>query len=172
VRFTLLMASSALAASLLLSACSSGSGSSAVPGGSQVAAPMSHHGVGEMKLSAVSPLKGKNPCPSSKYLFCADITASSSGPYIEWSACTSGGSCPPTYDLNAQGVITTTKGKSTKDLSSSWSPSPGNPTYGYITEVKPQKASKKVKFIDATSACYANYPSICSNTYDVGLIPT
>lgn len=45
MRFTLLCASTALAASLVLSACSGGAGSSsAIPGGASASAPMAHHG--------------------------------------------------------------------------------------------------------------------------------
>ena len=44
MRLSVFYASAALAASLVLSACSSGSGTQAVPGGSQsMAAPMGHH---------------------------------------------------------------------------------------------------------------------------------
>jgi hypothetical protein len=164
VRFTLLFASTALAAGLLLSACSSGS-SSAIPGGSQVAAPMSHHGQAALKPYVVNPDK-KNPCPSSKYYECFDISASSSGPYVEWSSTS-------TLTINGYDMLTTVKGKSAdKKLSSDFSPDPGNPTYQYITELKPQKASTKVKFVDATYACYYLYPSVCSSTYYFGMIPT
>lgn len=169
MRFTLLSASTALAAGLLLSACSSG-GSGSLPGSSQVAAPMGHHGARMIKLIAFNP---DTKCPKKKYYLCVDISSSSSGPYVQFSECTSPSSCPPTYDLVASATITTVKGKSAKKkLSDTWSPSPGNPTYQYITELKPQKASKKPKFIDAVQACYYYYPSDCGSTYDVGLIPT
>ena len=170
MRFTLLCASTALAASLVLSACSGGSGSSsAIPGG---ATAMGHH-VAQMHLTAVSPdRKSKNPCPSSKYYFCTDVSPSSSGPYVQWAACTSGGSCPPTYDLVASNAFFTKSGKpvKAKKLSSTWYPSPGNPTYEYITDVSYGSSNGKVKVVGETAACYYYYPSICSSTFTYGVM--
>lgn len=169
MRFTLLCASTALAASLVLSACSGGSGSSsAIPGGSGSTA-MGHH-VSQMHVTAVNP-DHKNPCPSSKYLFCTTVSPSSSGPYVQWSACTSS-SCPPTYDLVATNDFITKSGKpvKAKKLSSTWYPSPGNPTYEYITDVSYGSSHGKVKVIGQTAACYYYYPSVCSYSYNYGVM--
>ncbi len=171
MRFTLLCASTALAASLVLSACSGGSGSSsAIPGG---ATAMGHH-VAQMHLTTVSPdRKSKNPCPSSKYYFCTDVSPSSSGPYVQWAACISSSSCPPTYDLVARNAFFTSQARryKAKKLSSTWYPSPGNPTYEYITDVQlwleqwqSQSSRRDV------SACYYYYPSICSSTFTYGVM--
>ena len=167
VRHTLLAAAGTLAAAFLLSACSGSGIGSAVPGGS-TASSMGHK-QSQMKLSMV----GHNSlsCPYSKYIFCMAVTASSSGPYMQWSACTTY-SCPSYYDLVATGALFKVKGKpiKTKKVSVAFDPSPGNPTYGYITEHKKQKPnSKKVKAYMATSACYYNFPSICSSTYNAGI---
>jgi hypothetical protein len=158
---------------LVLSACSGGSGSSsAIPGG---ATAMGHH-VAQMHLTAVSPdRKSKNPCPSSKYYFCTDVSPSSSGPYVQWAACTSSSSCPPTYDLVASNTFYNkpgTKVIKAKNLSSTWYPSPGNPTYEYITDSHYGSSNGKVKVLGETSACYYYYPSVCSSTFPYGVIFT
>jgi hypothetical protein len=168
VRHTLLAVAGTLTAAILLSACSGGGvGSSSVPGGGS--ATSMGHKQQMMKVTMV----GHNSltCPYSKYLFCIGVTPSNSGPYVQWSACTTY-SCPSYYDLVAVGALTKVKGKAikSKKVEQSWSPSPGNPTYQYIVEHKKQKAnSKKVKAVDATSACYYYFPSVCSYTYYIGI---
>jgi hypothetical protein len=161
VRFTLLLASSALAASLVLSACSSGSGSSTIPGGGSSVAPMGHHGI-SLHAIAMKADKAKNPCPSSKYDACFGLNYGS-GPYVEWSACYSTYDCPPTYDIVATADLTTPKDKAVKPkvMTQDWSPSPGNPTYQYITAGSKYKNGSKVRYVDATSACLYYYPSDC-----------
>jgi hypothetical protein len=163
VRLSLLLASSAVALSLALSACSGST--SAVPSGSSVSSGQMAHHLPQLKFTGIH-VDTKNPCPSSKYLFCVNLYPSSSGPYVQLY---NGGSVA----LSVYGNIVTKKGKPTKKVTQYWSPNPDQPysySYQYISETKALKASKKVKFVDQVWYCVYGTSS-CSNTYYIGIIP-
>ena len=174
MRFNLLIASSLIAAGLVLSACNSGGGSSAAPGGSQQLTSMNHQGgIGALKPIAMMNRDTKNECPSSKYLFCVDITPSSSGPYVCFSS--GGSSCggsqesPPYY---AYGIIVNDKDKPPiRRLTEYWDPFPGDPTGQYIVETKALTPSKRVRFVDQVYICYEPSGVSCGTISDIGLIP-
>jgi hypothetical protein len=131
---------------------------------------MNHHGgLGDLKPIPVMNRDTKNPCPK-KYLYCEDITPSSSGPYVcfsSGSSCSGSQKAPPYY---AYGIIVNLKHKPTGKLSEYWQPFPGDPTYQYIVETKPLKASKRVKFVDQVYICLQPSGS-CGAISDIGLIP-
>jgi hypothetical protein len=136
VRFTLLIAST-LAASLALSACSSG-GSQAIPNsGAPIAAPMSHSP--QIMLVPIGPGMQRNTtsCPSSEYVVCYDL-ASPSTFTEEWCLSTSGnctsGLLPGKWKWkNTTKVLVIKTGKPTKDITSKWSPKKGNPVDNDVT---------------------------------------
>ena len=167
VRLTFLFASTALAASLLLSGCSSGS-SQAIPGGSQSVA-MGHHAPHMVPVVAGNP----SSCPSSKYILCIDITKASGGSF---GLCIStSGNCSSGLvgDWNWSTTVTTLKGKNAKKkIHNSWDPNPGNPSTNTFTEVKKIKKSKHgtVKYVANVTACEVTDPSSCLSGA-VGLIP-
>jgi hypothetical protein len=169
VRFSLLCASSALAASLLLSACSGGS--QAVPGGSQAIAPMGHH---SLHLVAASPGNPSANCPSSLYITCIDITKASGGA-VEICISTSGNcSSGLVGDWNWKTVVTKlSTGKNAKrKIHNKWSPNPGNPSTDTFTEVRAVKPSQNgsVKYVGTLTACEVTNPSSCLSGA-IGLIP-
>ena len=127
MRLTFLFASTALAASLLLSGCSSGS-SQAIPGGSQSVA-MGHHAPHMVPVVAGNP----SSCPSSKYILCIDITKASGGSF---GLCIStSGNCSSGLvgDWNWSTTVTTLKGKNAKKkIHNSWDPNPGNPSTEHV----------------------------------------
>jgi hypothetical protein len=135
--------------------------------------PMGHVRSAHMVVYNIADNAG-NPCPSSKYLLCAGISPSSSGPQFGICISTSGNcSSGLIGDWSWSSVLTTTKGKSaSKKLSEVWSPNPGNPSDQYVTEKKKIKASKKgkVKFVDTFTACNVSDPSSCLSAA-AGLIP-
>jgi hypothetical protein len=170
VRFTLLCASTALAAGLLLSACSSGGGSQSIPGGgSQAVAPMGH---GLPHLVAMNQ-GASSGCPSSKYLVCIDISKKTPGTA---SICIStSGNCSSGLvgEWNWKTVVTNLAGKSEKKhIKNSWSPNPGNPSTDTFTEKGKVKKSKggTVKYVGNVTACEVTNPSSCLTTA-IGLIP-
>ncbi|MBV9719470.1 MAG: hypothetical protein JOZ77_09120 [Candidatus Eremiobacteraeota bacterium] len=166
MRFPLLIASSAIAASLVLGACSGGTGSSSLPSSGAQQIAQGHTSLIPVGLH----IDAKNPCPSSKYIFCIDVSASSSGPYVCFSSDSCGSPTSPVF--YAYGYIDTTKGKSAaKKISEFWEPFPGNPTEQYLVLKKaPKKASTKVKYVDYVYACTAP-SSGCGSTYAIGIIP-
>ncbi|MFZ0031248.1 MAG: hypothetical protein WBE79_04840 [Candidatus Cybelea sp.] len=125
MRFSLLCASSALAASLILSACSSGSMSQAVPGGSQSA--MGRH-AGTPMLHAVGAVANAS-CPSSYY---ECVTVSKASPFQQqWCIVYSGTSgCSDLYPGTWTWAAPVTKARHHKrgKVVSKFSPNPGNPT--------------------------------------------
>ena len=124
-----------------------------------------------MMASAVTPIT-KN-CPKSKYAFCIAVSSSTTGPYIEWSAC-NGSNCPPSYDLALNNAFYKKTGVPLKPNKLGWTyaPEPGNPTYIYINEKnRPIKPSHgKVKIVGKTQACLASNPSDCSGWITYGII--
>ena len=104
MRFTLLCASAALAASLVLSACSGGAGStgaSAIPGSGSGVSSMGHH---KIKMTAIAMHVNRRPACPSNVIACFALNYGS-GPYTEWSACFSTYDCPPTYDIVASATF-------------------------------------------------------------------
>jgi len=167
VRFTRFSISGFLALSLTLPACSSGN-SSVTPGGSALT-PTARQSI-EIKITVFHKAH-TSECHPSLYYACVYIAPGSSGPYVEFSACT-GKTCSSQYDMvGKQDYYSIKTGKPSKDLSLAWSPDPGNPTDQRITEVKTQKPSKYVQFMDSVSECYSRYPSQCTRSYNIGLIP-
>ena len=173
MRLRLLIASSLVVAGLTVSACNRGGGSSAVPSGPQQSASTNRHGgVGALKPIPMVSRDTKNECPSSKYLYCVDITPSNSGPYVCFS---SGSSCggpqesPPYY---AYGIIVNDKDKPPiRRLTEYWDPFPGDPTGQYIVETKALTPSKRVRFVDQVYICYEPSGVSCGTISDIGLIP-
>ena len=169
MRLSFLCASVALAASLVLSACSSGAGSSsALPssGMQSVAAGGSHGHTYKVRLMpGVKPLI--TGCNYSVYAFCFYVTPGDPGPYVE----TSAGSG---YELYNNAYITkknNKKGKPDKKFDTYFYPDPGNPTYQYILySGKNPKKPTPVKFTDYY--CIGFTPSACSGstyTFKLGI---
>jgi len=153
VRFSILCASTALAASLLLSACSGGSGSLPT-GGSQTASSMGHQG--NLRIISATPVQ--QSCNYSAYYEC--ITVSKATPFTqEWCISTTGtcGSVfPGTWTWSS--TITTVKGKKFKKMTASYSPNPGNPSTLTISEKKKVKSTKgKIKYESSLQACSSTY---------------
>jgi hypothetical protein len=154
VRFTLLLASSALAATIAIAGCSAGGGSQAIPGGSQSSMAQRGH------LQIVSAGIQKNTSCPSTYLECA--TVSKKAPFTQGWCISSTGSCnTPCCGTNwtwALPITVVKTGKPYKKLISSWSPNPGNPTTLTISEKgKVKKSHGKVKYEGALSACSPTY---------------
>jgi len=163
VRFTLLLASSVLAASLALGGCSTSGGSQALPGGSSVT-PMGQH---QVQLVATGGLKNSS-CPSSKYITCLtlykgsnqiEICVSSSG------NCTSG--LVGDYTWSSK-IVKAKNGKKYKKIKASWSPNPGNPSVNTLKVKKIKNSNGKVIYVDEITAC--GYPSGSCLSGAVGLI--
>jgi hypothetical protein len=168
VRFTLLCASTALAASLLLSACSSGGGSQSIPGGgSQAVAPMGHSAPHLVAMNRGA----SGSCPSA-YLVCIDLSKKTPGTA---SICIStSGNCTSGLvgEWNWVTVVTNLKGKSEKKhIKNSWSPNPGNPSTDTFKEKGKVKKSKNgaVKYVGNVTTCEVTNPSSCLTTA-IGII--
>lgn len=162
MRRILLLPSIALAATVSLTACS-------MPGNSQSwnstgFAPTARHAAPVIQITVLHPVR----CPASRYA-CVDISDGGSGPYVKWSACSSG-RCSPKLVPHTE-LVSRKTGLKAKWLSSRWSPNPGNPMEQRIREKHPIKPSKEWQFDDIVYACYANNPTSCSPTYTIGLIP-
>lgn len=159
MRRALYIASGALAASLMLSACSS-SGSPAMP--ATAAAP-----------TLAQPNKHIK-CPRKYTLGCVTITPSGSGETTTFS-CSGGSSCPvPKWTM--YNVFHTVKGKSaSRDLAGRWDPNPyysgpSTHTTNLIMERRALKPSNRVEYIETLIACPAQ--SSCTGLGTVGIIPT
>lgn len=170
MRFTLLLASSVLAASLALGACSSGGGSQAIPSGSSVST-MGHHA--GMQLVAMGGGHGAYTCAYPPFIQCAEISFDT--PYYEEWCISSTGSCstlsPGTWGWLNGDAVKLKKGqptsKSYKKIVGSYNPNPGNPTDLTIAEKKHVKSSKgKLKYAFELEAC--NSSSDCASGY-IGL---
>jgi len=156
VRFTNLCATSAIAASLVLSACSSGSGGSqALPSNSQAVAPMAH--------SAHLMVVGARPSTAScgtAYLTCVtvkkgtpaalEICYNASG----GSGCTSGSFPSLTW---SEAIVSVKTGKVYKKIVGSFYPNPGNPSEDTITAKRKVKNSHgKVTYFQAIEGCLSS----------------
>ncbi len=168
MRLSLLCASSALAASLLLSACSTSGTSQAIPGGSQSVGAMGHHG----PQFVVSGQNGDAAsCPTSVYVECINLSKKKGGSFglcLSTSGnCTSG----LVGDWNWTTTVTNLKGKNEdKKISNSWDPNPGNPSTDTFKVHGKLRPSKQVKYIANITACEVTNPSSCVSG-EVGLIP-
>ncbi len=152
MRFSLICASTALAASLVLSACSGGG--SLPTGGSQSVSSMGHKS--NLKIIAMNPTQ--QSCNYSAFYEC--VTVSKATPFTQEWCISSTGSCASPYPGTWTWAlpITTIKGKKYKKLASSWSPNPGNPSVLTISEKKKVKSSKgKYKYEGMLSACSPTY---------------
>jgi hypothetical protein len=165
MRFFLCVTACVLAVNLVLPARLSAGDGPAIRGGPQ-RTPIAH----QASAVQITLLHKAKKCPPPWYA-CVYMTPDSSGPYVKFSAC-SGSQCMSQYDLvPTDSIISIKSGTATKRLRSKWSPNPGNPTSQRITEVKTQKPSKGVKFVDSVSVWFYNYPSSCTASYEIGLIP-
>jgi hypothetical protein len=163
VRFTLLLASSVLAASLALGGCSTSGGSQALPGGSSVT-PMGHH---QLQLVAAG-AQHQVSCPSSKYFTCLTLYKGSNSIEICISTsgnCTSGLSGEYTW---SQTIIKVKSGKKYKKIKASWSPNPGNPSTNTLIVKKIKNSGGKVIYAEDIQAC--GYPSGSCISGAIGLI--
>jgi hypothetical protein len=168
VRLSLLCASSALAASLLLSACSTSGTSQTIPGGSQSVGAMGHHGP---QFVVVHNGGDAASCPSSLYLTCVNVSKKKGGSVTI--CISSSGNCTSGLvgDWNWTTSVTNLKGKNEdKKIKNSWDPNPGNPSTDTFTVHGKLKASKQVKYVANVTACEVTNPSSCLTTA-VGLVP-
>ena len=133
--------------------------------------PKKQAGGYEMQVNAINPVT-KN-CPGAKYAFCVLVSASTPGPYFEWSSC-SGSNCPQMYEMSANNGFYEKSGTEISYHKISWyqSPGPGNPDYVYIYEGDHPfpPSDGRVRIIGKTSACYYYYPSDCSATVTYGIM--
>jgi hypothetical protein len=168
VRFMNLCASSAIAAGLLLSACSSSSGGSqAIPSSSQAVAPMGHSA--HPHLTIVGAQKFTASCDTSVYLTC--VTVSKKTPAVleicyneSGSGCSSGYFPPLTW---YEGIYSVKTNKLYKKIVGSFYPNPGNPSDDTITAVKKVKNSHgKIKYYQYIEGCL--YTSDCL-TGEIGI---
>lgn len=162
MRLSLFLTAGALAASIGLSACSTGS-SQAVPGAQQ-AAPMAKSGGPHIVVLGAKP----DASCTSNFITCVTISKKSPGE-VEICIQYTTGTCPYPGTWNWAGQVQTTKtGKPFKNIKSSISPNPGNPTYFTIKEGKKKvKSTKgKYKYQVAIEAC--NSTSQCL-TGDIGV---
>jgi hypothetical protein len=174
VRVSHLIATGLMAASVALTACSSG-GSSAVPGGSQAPAgaskvsPTWNH----VRKYALRFSPGVT-CPLTGYKWqykaCYDITY---GTPTTYTVCVRGGGMGCTIRWNWSQVLYTPlhHAKSFR-IRSSFSPNPGSPTTVTANERFPTKNPKagSVKYISQVQACNPRDPSMCLSA-PVGFIP-
>jgi hypothetical protein len=153
VRFTNLCASSAIVASLVLSACSSGSGGSqALPSNSQAVAPMAH----SAHLTVVGARPSTASCGTA-YLTCVTVKKGSPASLeicynaAGGSGCTSGSFPSLTW---YEAIVSVKSGKTYKKIVGSFYPNPGNPSEDTITAKKKVKNSHgKVKYFQEIEGC-------------------
>ena len=168
MRLSLIMASGTLAASLVLSACST-SGSLEAPGAAQSVSPMGHSArpyivFGGIRMAPAS-------CPAS-YFYCYPAFYIPSVDQIEWCIVSSGSSCSPsnlapgTWKWSGNKVYGPTGIKATK-----WSPNPGNPTYADIDVSKTAPDSNGVvEWYQSIEACSGKGKTKdCSGPFTVGI---
>ncbi|MGA2760702.1 MAG: hypothetical protein ABSF08_10335 [Candidatus Cybelea sp.] len=158
MRFINICASSAIAASLLLSACSNSSGGSqALPSSSQAVAPMAHSG--HPHLTVIGGRKNTAYCDYSLYLTCVTV-AKGSPAALEICYNESGSGCSSGYFPSLtwyEGIYSVKKNKLYKKIVGSFYPNPGNPSEDTIT------AKKKVKNSHGV-VTYYQYVEGCLNS--------
>lgn len=169
MRFEIQLPTSALAAILALSACSS-SGNEAMLGNARQAYP-ARYGANDSHIVLVHP--AKRACPRKYTLGCASISPSGPGETITFS-CSGGSSCPVPKWL-MYNILYTVEGKSAKkDLIGKWDPNPyysgpGTHTINLVSERRALKPSRRVRYFEVLLACPAQ--SSCTGLGTVGLIP-
>ncbi|MGA9944568.1 MAG: hypothetical protein WBE79_04830 [Candidatus Cybelea sp.] len=133
--------------------------------GPQAAASGTHYVIS--KHAAVP----NNLCSPDQFAFCITISPKTTGPYWGW--CGNVSCYGAQYEMVATSEIVDTKtGRSAnKKLPQSFSPSPGNPTWLYITEVKPIRRARRPKFTLISSACEYSHPSTCYGPIKIGIVP-
>jgi hypothetical protein len=141
VRFTLLFASSALAASLVLSACSGGAGSSAIPGGSSVVPMGQSHG----GYRVVTEITRETSCPST-YVQCLALTPGSPAE-VEWCISSSGNCTSGLYTGKivwtiSEPVTKIKTGKNYRKIKAAWATKKGNPDDLTVTPAASVKSTK------------------------------
>ncbi|HYL27348.1 MAG TPA: hypothetical protein VEW74_05895 [Candidatus Nitrosotalea sp.] len=154
MRFTLLLASSALAASLVLSACSGGSPT--VPAGPGSSTQMAHR----LPQLVAPGAKHNASCPSA-FFVCDTLYPGTTQQGI---CISTSGNCTTGLvgSWNFTGVIETyPKGKKYKKIKVAYSPNPGNPTTVIFTAKKVKNTHGKVKWQNILNACEVTYPSSC-----------
>lgn len=146
----------------MVSGCSSGSHSQALPAGLQSAEIDGRFSAPQIVVRAgTHGVRNAAGCPRKKYVQCA--TLSNSGPVSIMLDCSY---CPPgTY---WGGAVYRRNGKLFKAITSSFTPDPGNPITDTITEKRQVKPSGgKVKYVQQYDFCiYSN----CSNTFAIGIV--
>lgn len=155
MRLSLLGASAALGASLVLSACSGSTSSpSSVPSSAgQFQMTSRGHKLVTSLMPGVKPLTGPS-CDYSVYSFCFYVTRNNDGPYVSTSDDTA-----PLYNV---GYITKNKtGKVDKKFKDYFYPDPGDPTSQYILYKAKVKKAGPVKYTDVY--CIGFSPSDCAN---------
>ncbi len=151
-----------LAASLVLSGCSTTGGSQSIPGSSSVS-PMGHQ-QGQLVASGV---QRPASCPS-QYFTCLTIYKGSNQLEI---CISSSGNCTSGLVGNWtwSGTIVHVKtGKKDKKFKVSWSPNPGNPTVNTIKVNTIKDSHGKIKYAENITAC--GYPSGSCIYGAIGLI--
>jgi hypothetical protein len=156
VRLSLLGASTALAAGLALSACSSSTGPSAATmpsSGGQFQMTVQGHKFMTRLMPGVKMLS--SPQCGSQYNFCFYVMKGNSGPYVETADDTS-----PLYNVGS--IVKASNGKVDKKFHTYFYPDPGDPTYQYINyKGKNVKKPTAVKWDDLY--CISFTPSGCGN---------
>ncbi|HTA55180.1 MAG TPA: hypothetical protein VK755_10620 [Candidatus Acidoferrales bacterium] len=168
MRFLTLCASTAIAASLMLSACSNSSGGSqALPSNSQAVAPMGHSA--HPHLVVIGAQKFTASCDTSVYLTCVTVSKKSPATleicYNESGSGCSSGYFPPLTWYEA--VYSVKANKIYKKIVGSFYPNPGNPSVDTITALKKVKNSHGVvKYYQYIEGCL--YTSDCL-TGEIGI---
>ena len=180
MRFTLLCASAALAASLVLAGCSTTGSSSAIPGGSSATSMAHHSGLHIVMMGGRQP----QSCPS-PYNFCYEVNPANGGTF-EWCIvnitsgnCTSNlapGKWKWTNTAPVPGKPQTTNlktGRKTGAVKSTWSPVVGNPTNNVITTKATLKYTKgKPGYAFSWQSCAKSgpYKGSCVGPVNIGII--
>jgi hypothetical protein len=157
VRLSLLGASAALAAGLVLSACNSNTGSSAntpSSAGPQVLTTVQGHKLWVRPAPGVKTLSSPS-CQYSKYSFCFYVIPGNSGPYVT----TSDGTAKL---YNVASIVKAKNDKVDKKFQTYFYPDPGDPTSQYIKyKGKGPKSPGTVKFTDIYCIGFSQYA--CAN---------
>jgi hypothetical protein len=169
MRLNVYVVTVALAASLALAGC--GGASQAAPASSELTAPASNRAGGIHYVVIKNTVVPNNHCPADQFTFCITISPETTGPYWGW--CGNLSCSGSQYEMVATSkiVVTETGKAANKKLPQSFSPSPGNPTWLYITEAKTVRPARNPKFTEITSACEYYYPSTCYGPIKIGLVP-
>ena len=161
MRFTLLVVSAALAASLTLAACSGG-GSQAIPSGSSVA-PIGHHAP---HLVVV----GRDASCGSAFFACVTLypgttTVEVCAAMFSIPSCTT---CLCNWSWSST-VVTYPGGKRYRKIKASFSPNPGNPTINIFRVKKIKETHGMVMWAENVTACDVYSSGSCVSG-SIGLI--